>query len=422
MLYEAGKKCKMRAVKKYLSFFFAVFLCAGSSILVASCSRLLNRAPEPLIVYVPENSGLTQIIKTLSGNFTSKTNIPVALEISVSETTDIVTVDAGSVLTFAKTNKLESLDDVLSAAESGEILPEAKAAHARRGKLLSVPFAARLWVMMYNDDMLRKAGHASPPGTWDAFVNAALQVKSKHLVNAPVAWAWKDQSEIANAFTAVTLSFGGKLFDEKGIPLFQNEQGLFALVFMKQSLGRTTDPASFSMNSAGALNSYMEGKNAIVFGWHTWNAAANGGETSKIRGHSRFAPVPGMMENLQTTLLDTAAFGLLTSAPHNNSAKQFIHYMLSREAQKEMMVRFGWFSVLNPLYEDPELAEMLPLLPRYASFVHLAKATYKGEDIRKLESVLSNEIIPALLGKKNLKQALDDAATQLKTMTKVPAS
>lgn len=409
-------------MKKRLTLFSLLLLSMLSILILSSCSKFFNRAPEPLIVYVPENAELTQIIKTLSENFTRKTNIPVEVQTSTSESTDVVTVDDVSVSEFTKANKLESLDNVLSTTESDDMLAEAKAAHTRNGKLFSVPFAARVWVLIYNDEMLRKAGYSAPPDTWDTLVNAALTLKSKHVTHAPVMWAWKDRSELVNAFTAMTLSFGGKLFDEKGAPLFQKEQGLLALVFMKESLGRITDPASFSMSSPAALKSYTEGKNAMLFGWHTWNAAANGGETSKIRGRSRFAPVPGMMGNLQTALLDTAGLGILSAAPRKENAKQFIHYMLSPEAQKEMMVRFGWFSVLNSLYEDTELTEMLPLLPQYASTLSLAKSTHKAYGVEKLELVLYTEILQALLGKKNLKQALDDAAAQLKTITEPPVS
>lgn len=402
-------------MKKHRCSFFALFLCVTGAFLFASCGKLFQRAKEPVSVYVPGTPEASPMLKALSENFTRKTQIAVEWHTSLSKTTDVVISDTNTFSEFAKTNSLETPDTVLKSEQQKDIFPEAFSVPLSGEKRFAVPFAARVWVLIYNQEMLRKAGYNAPPETWDAFVNEALNLKAKHISDAPVLWAWKDPREIVNAFTAITFSFGGTLFDKKGEPSFQKEQGILGLVFMKESLGRTTDPASFSMDIAAALKSYKEGKNAMMFGWHTWNAEANAGEKSKIRGRSRFTAVPGMTDGLRTALLDTAGIGILSSAPHKNSAIQFTEYLLSPEAQQEIMVRFGWLSVTRSLYADAELAEMLPLLPHYAMLMNLAKSTYKPEGNDRFTSAVYPEIALALLGKKPLKPALDAAAVKIQT-------
>lgn len=401
------------------------------SLLLASCGKAMNPSGTSIAILLPSDAGNAGFLESVTGGFTKKTGINVKLQeidkeslhenlvsafSSGNSAYDAVYVDANWMAEFAKAKWLDPLDAQLSESERKNIFTAAISAHTFEGKLYAMPWNSRVWALMYNEGMLHKAGYSAPPQTWDEFVNISLDMRLKRACNAPVIWTWKEHAALVDSFTATTLSFGGKIFDGKDMPQFNQKEGLLALEFMKSSLGRISDPASLNADNAAAANSYMTGTNCMMTNWHTWNAAANASQTSKIRGQSRFAPLPGMTKNLQPGLLDVDGVGIPSSAKHKEEAAKFIKYIMSDEIQREVAEKSGRLPTLKSLYNDPELLEVLPLLPQYAAILQSAKPIPKPSWYGKFLPVLQKELHLALTGKKQPKQAMDDAAKEAKKL------
>ncbi len=401
------------------------------SLLLASCGKAMKPSGTSIAILLPHDAGNAGFLESVTGGFTKKTGIHVKLQevdkerlhenlvsafSSGNNAYDVIYVDANWTAEFAKAKWLEPLDAQLSESERKNIFTAAISAHTFEGKLYAMPWNSRVWALMYNEGMLHKAGYSAPPQTWDEFVNIGLDMRLKRACNAPVIWTWKEHAALVDSFIATTLSFGGKIFDRKDTPQFNQKEGLLALEFMISSLGRISDPASLTDDYAAAANSYMTGSNCMMTNWHTWNAAANASPSSKIRGQSRFAPMPAMAKNLQASLLDVEGLGIPSSAKHKDEAAKFIKYIMSGEAQRAVAEKAGRLPTLKSLYKDPELLEVLPLLPQYAAIVQSAKPVPKPSWYEKFLPVMQNELQLALTGKKQPKQAMDDAAKEAKKL------
>lgn len=329
---------------------------------------------------------------------------------------DVVAMDADSVSEFAKAKQVEPLEGILSEDERGDILPSALSLFTVDGKLYAAPWGGRVLALIYNEELFAKSGVTRAPQTWDEFVAVNLAIKRKGISSFPTIWAWNEPSDMVDSYAAVAFSFGGKIFDEKGNPLFNQKEGILALMFMKEGLLRISDTMSLTADSAVAANAYMLGLNAMMVNWHTWNAVANATQKSKARGHSRIAPLPGMMGNMQTGLFDAAGFAIPSSSKHKEEAAAFIKFMMGADAQREIAMRAGTLPTVKSVYGDAELNETLPTLPQYESLVRNAKSFAKPLWYGKFLPVMRGELQQALSGKKSPVQALDDAAKEAKKL------
>lgn len=420
----------MKHQRKFTAFLFLLFTLSSFSLSITSCGKSEKKFPsgDALLILLPDDSIPANIIEIAASAFTKKTGIPVKLQktaraklyeklsesfSSWNTAYDVSYVDTNWLSEFAKEKQLEPLDSAFSKEDRENILPAALSAHSFEGKLYAAPWACRVWVLMLNEEMLQKAGIAAPPATWDEFVAVSLLLRSKSVSQFPVVWAWKEPENIVDSFAATVLSFGGKMFDGKGNPLFNKMEGVLALTFLKESQRRISEPASVTYDEKSAMNNYMTGKSAMTANWHAWNAIANASENSKARGHSRIAPLPAMMRNIHAVLLDAAGFSIPSNAKHKKEAVEFVKFMTGADAQRELAMKTGMLPALKSLYNDTELNEVIPLMPMYASLVQNAQSVRKPAGYVKFLYVLHTELQKSLTGKKSPKQALDDAARSL---------
>ena len=55
--------------------------------------------------------------------------------------------------------------------------------------------------LFYNTDMLKKAGIAAPPKTWDELLEQAKIIKDKGIVEFPIVWSWAQAEAVICDYT-----------------------------------------------------------------------------------------------------------------------------------------------------------------------------------------------------------------------------
>jgi multiple sugar transport system substrate-binding protein len=68
---------------------------------------------------------------------------------------------------------------------------------------------------LYNEEMLKKAGIAAPPQTWDEVTEQALKIKKAGLSEYPVMLALANESWLIEFLSAMVFSHGRRFADDK---------------------------------------------------------------------------------------------------------------------------------------------------------------------------------------------------------------
>ena len=70
----------------------------------------------------------------------------------------------------------------------------------------------------YNTDILKKAGFAKPPASWEEFVTMSQAIQAKKLAPYGSIWGWAQAEGLICYYTAIVHGFGGDLVDAAGNP------------------------------------------------------------------------------------------------------------------------------------------------------------------------------------------------------------
>src|SRR6476659_8663755 len=101
---------------------------------------------------------------------------------------------------------------------------------------------------------------------------------------------------------------------------------------------------------------------------------------------------------------------MTNSCPSKGDAEQFIRFLLSDEAQKDM-AEVGPMTVLSTL--GSQLTDIKPYYGIFAKQLQTARPRLPHPEYPKIETILSTEVQKAFTGDTTVQAALDSAAKQI---------
>lgn len=168
-----------------------------------------------------------------------------------------------------------------------------------KGKLYGLPYFADIFIFIYNEDMVKRAGFSGPPTTWEEVTKQSLAMKAKGISTYPVAMQFA-QKEGWSTMTVTSMVYSlknGSLFDRDLNPVFA-QPGSAAekiMTWIRDSL-RTTkimDPNSLQMAEIDVVKAMTAGKNAFTILVKYNLAELNNPAASKLAGKFKMALMPG---------------------------------------------------------------------------------------------------------------------------------
>jgi multiple sugar transport system substrate-binding protein len=237
-----------------------------------------------------------------------------------------------------------------------------------KGKLYGLPYFADIFIFIYNEDMVKRAGFAGPPKTWEEVTKQSLAMKAKGISTYPVVMQFA-QKEGWSTMTVTSMVYSlknGSLFNKELTPVFA-QPGSAAektMTWIRDSL-RTTkimDPNSLQMAEIDVVKAMTAGKNAFTILVKYNLAELNNPAASKLAGKFKMALMPG--DTHET--VGTARFYSLTKmavdrGPEVKDASWKLIEFLGGMTNNQPYVVRKW--VLDkglgvsylPMYEDPEV-------------------------------------------------------------------
>ncbi|MDP2586279.1 MAG: extracellular solute-binding protein [Candidatus Komeilibacteria bacterium] len=268
------------------------------------------------------------------------------------------------------------------------------------GKIYGLPYSLDSLVLLYNRDLLDKAGIATAPTNWDEVAEAAAKISQIDLNNNPIqsGITLGTADNINNAVDIVSLLMiqnGTIMTDKNGRVAFANKAagkdsyypGLAALNFYTDFADPLKQVYSWNAKQANSLDAFVSGKVGMTLGY-TYQLREIKGRAPKI--NLGVAPLPQIINSTKAvnytnywaetvshkTANVDAAWGFINFAA---SQEQVVKYLA--QAKKPSALR----ALINGQKDDPEIGV-------FANQTLTAQNWYQGKDQLKMEEIFKDLI------------------------------
>ena len=324
---------------------------------------------------------------------------------------DVVLFDVIWPAEYATNNVLIDVSDRITADMKSDIMPGAWTTVDYNGKAYGMPWILDTKYLFYNTDMLKEAGIAAPPKTWDELLAQAKIIKDKGIVEFPIVWSWAQAEAVICDYTMLLASYGGNFLTDDGKPAFQSGGGVEALKYMVKSLDDgVTNPNSKEYLEEDVRRVFSSGQAAFALNWTYMFNLANDPKESKVAGKVGVVPGPGIAGKLDASAVNgSMGLGITAGSKHPDEAWKYILAMTSQETQD----KYAQLSlpIWSAWYDSPVVASGQESLIASAK-VGLA-AMYPRPTTPKyqeLSTAIQQAIQSALLKSAEPEAALKDAA------------
>ncbi|MDP2795409.1 MAG: extracellular solute-binding protein [Sulfurisoma sp.] len=282
-------------------------------------------------------------------------------------------------------------------------------------KLYGLPYGAETSILAYRRDIFEKH-KLQAPRTYDELHKLLPILKDREGIGALTSRGQQGH-QCVHAWLLHLNPLGGKVFDARWRPVFNNEAGVKALALLKDIVD--TGPAGIpEFGQFEMVNSFLQGNAAMYLDATSIFGAVQNPAASTIGGKVSYAIHP------KGTRLasQSGGFGLAIPANARNPEAAFLLMQwLTSKAQDKAVSRLGGSPTRLSTIAD---ADMVRQFPEYITLREQLK--YADPDWRPIIAewddinvkLLGVAISEALKGRKTPQQALDDAVPKVAELMK----
>lgn len=266
----------------------------------------------------------------------------------------------------------EQFLDLTPAFESvaAEHFPSIVASQTVNDSLVAAPFFTDAPALYYRKDLLEKHG-AAVPTTWEELTATAQQIQDAERAegkNDLWGYVWQGaayEGLTCNALEWLASNGGGHIVEEDGTISVNNENAAAALETAKGWVNTISPGGVLSYTEEEARGVWQTGNAVFMRNWPYAYALGNG-DDSPIKGTFDVAPLPaGGGDNSSAATLGGWNLAVSKYSPNQEVATELVMFMAGTEFQKQAALRLSHLPTIQSLYDDPEIAETQPLIPRW---------------------------------------------------------
>ena len=272
---------------------------------------------------------------------------------------DILNLNAYA--SYAKDGLLYNGDEVLPEAAKSDLLDAFVKSGTYDGKLYGFPDLSSARAFFYNKDIMKKAGVAEPPKTWDEFETAAKKVKALGGDTIPYALPLGPE-ESQGEFSMWLFNNSGD-WKKDGKWTINSPENVEALTFLKKITDeKVTQNNPGKTNRQDAFDLFASGKVGMVVGFSP--LAGQLDEEKKV--DYGVAPMPTKMDEPQTFGVTDYLMAFKKSG-NQEAVKAFYDLYYQKDQVNEFIKAEGFLPVTKSGIEffkdDPKLKVYLDTLP-----------------------------------------------------------
>lgn len=298
-------------------------------------------------------------------------------------------------------------------------LPATIATGQYRGRLFAVPSTSDAGMLYYREDLLKKAGIAAPPKTYDEMWDACDKVRELpegEDVDCYFTEVNKTESMTISAVEAIA-SAGGAIVGEDGKPTLTTPQARQGVEFLVKAKKERMPKEAVTLDTEGGRRYFQSGRLLFQRQWPYQYALANEDDgSSKVAGKFAVAPLPGPngpgVANLGGHNLAISAF-----AENKATSLDFIRYLTGEQAQRANLLATSQAPTVAALYDDPAMVEKFPYLPVLKQAIASARPRPVAVKYGDVTAAVQGEMYEAVTGRKPVDRALSDLQAKLLPLT-----
>lgn len=256
---------------------------------------------------------------------------------SSNNTPDIIQTFSATFPTYATSDIIAPLDDLLGQEYIDDLMPSMVADYSYNGQLMGVPWAPSPYVLYYNKELFKQAGlEDRAPATYDQMIEMAKAISQLKTDSGEPIYGFGEATDKLPINGMISLrniySFGGSIFDENGQVNVNTPQVVETLQFYQDLVNNNISPQGAKLKdlrnlfSIGRLGMYMDG----YYGKAVFRSLSGKGE--EFDKEWGVALVPKNKTDQSVSIAE--AHGLVVSADskHKQEAADFIKFLTDQDA------------------------------------------------------------------------------------------
>lgn len=335
--------------------------------------------------------------------------------VSAGNAPDVVNLNPNFASQLAAKGAWLALDDKLTAEEKAVYLSKIWEATELNGESFGFPWYLTTRVTLYNSELLKAAGVAEPPKTFEELAKVAKQVKDKTGKYAFfVSFVPDDAADVLQSF----VQMGVPLVDNQGKAAFNTPEGKAVFQYWSDLYQQGLLPQEvLTQGHAQAIQLYQSGQVALLAsGAEKLDTIAENAPT--IAAATKVAPqISGSTGKINVAAMDLV---IPKSTDAEAAALKFATYVTNDQNQLAFAKAANVLPSTVAAAKDSYFAEV----PEGASAVEVARSVSASqledaavlipamEDVQELQKIVYDNLQAAMLGDKSVDQAVADAATQ----------
>lgn len=319
---------------------------------------------------------------------------------------DVVGLDGAWVSDFAKQGAIADLSELMQDAnyDASQLASQIQI----KGKTYMIPVVNFVYPLFVNNDLLAKAGVATPPGTRSEFLDAAKKVTA--LGNNVTGWALPLDTAVPNGVQNDVMSWlwasGGSMLTKDGKPDLTSQQVKSTIEFIKSlNDAGVIAPGSLTMKEQDKVEKFTTGQVGMVI-----DSLAHINLIKKNNPSLKFTVTPLPADNGYTGKrgIPYASWGIgvANSSKHKAEAFKLVQFLMSQQTNAQLSTLANGFPGNKTAQPDFSTSD-----PLFKTAFDIYQAGYPANEfvgLPKSEDLMRSfdeQLQLALTGK----QSVDDA-------------
>lgn len=335
-----------------------------------------------------------------------------------SEQLDIAQVDISMFNVLSQAGVLADLNDIIGKDEIENMFEQSAIDVGNvDGKQLAMPWSMASISMVYNPELLQKAGWDKAPETMDDFEKCLADIKKMDPSIIPYGVATKDGT-CAGDFMPWLWTFGGAVFNEDGSVAINSEQAIECVNWYKDMLAKgyiamdTGRGDSRQMFAQGKMAFYDD---AVLAKGQAVNNGVKPDDVSKVCS-AMLRPVLKSGDKPQSTMWGHMLV-VFDKSKFKTQAAEFAQYLVSEDVAMDYFTNNGMPPVTKELAAKDEIKNDTYLTGFIKSTATARlEETARMTNASEIKTIITEELQAALLGQKDAKTAIEDMESRLKAL------
>jgi trehalose/maltose transport system substrate-binding protein len=238
------------------------------------------------------------------------------------------------------------------------------------GKLVALPLFTDAPALYYRKDLLEKYG-AAVPKTWDEMAETAKMIMEKeHEAGNSDMWGFVFQGKAYEGLTCDALEWvkssgGGQIVEADGTISINNPDAAAAIERARGWVGTISPPGVLAYGEEESRGVWQTGNAVFMRNWPYAYALGNT-DDSPIKDKFDVTTLPiGEQGDKSAATLGGWNLAIPKFVRDPEAAIELVKFLASPEQQKVRALVAGNLPTIQSLYGDAEIAEKLPIIPRW---------------------------------------------------------